>query len=257
MKGVILAGGSGTRLKPLTVVTNKHLVPVGNIPMIEYPLSTLTNLGIENVSIVTGGEHFQDIASYLGETHPNINFAYHVQKEAGGIAQALKLAQPSASGDNVAVILGDNVYERNFADSAKEFNESGLGAMFFLKKVANPKRFGVAEIDNDRIVSIEEKPKNPKTNYAVTGLYFYAESLWDNLEGLTPSARGEYEITDVNNKYVETNKAGYHIFWGFWSDAGTHSSRKICNEFVKEGLEKRIIYSFSEKIKSSLPSELF
>ncbi len=245
MKGVILAGGKGSRLYPLTVVTNKHLVPVGNLPMIEYPLFTLTSLNVSSISVVTGGEHFQHIAGYIEEMHPDINCSYHYQKEAGGIAQALLLIEKFVGKEKIAVVLGDNIFTEDFYEAARKFEESSLGAMLFLKKVKDPERFGVAQINGNKIISIEEKPKTPKSDFAVTGLYFYDSTVFDKIKKLKPSYRGELELTDVNNMYLEEGNLGYHILDGFWSDAGTFESRKVAEDFVKQGFEKRV----SERIR--------
>ena len=243
MKGVILAGGTGSRLYPLTQVTNKHLVPVGSLPMIEYPLHTLRQLNVSEISIVTGGEYFSAISQYLMALHPNINFTYYSQAQAGGIAQALSLTEPSLRGSRMAVVLGDNIFKENFQETAKIFEQFKSGAMLFLKEVAHPKRFGVAELKNDLIVGIEEKPDNPKSNLAVTGLYFYDETVFDKIKTLKPSDRNEYEITDVNNLYIKEGRSGYHITNSFWSDAGTVKSREICSSFVRQGLERKILQS--------------
>ena len=240
MKGVILAGGKGSRLYPLTAVTNKHLVPVGNLPMIEYPLFALLNLNISSISIVTGGEHFQHIAGYIKEMHPDINCSYHYQKEAGGIAQALLLIEKFVGKEKIAVILGDNIFAEDFYEAAKKFEESSLGAMLFLKRVKNPERFGVVQINGNKIISIEEKPKIPKSDLIATGLYFYDLTVFDKIKKLKPSDRGELELTDVNKIYLEEGNLGYHILNGFWSDAGTFESRKVTEDFVKQGFEKRV-----------------
>lgn len=233
MKGVILAGGKGTRLYPLTASTNKHLVPVGNLPMIEYPLSTLRNLGINQISIVTGGENLLDIARYLQTVHKSLNFSYHYQSEAGGIAQALALAKPSLEGERIAVILGDNIFDDNLVDAVKEFESSKLGAMLFLKHIPSDElyfvdkdgirkaRYGIAKIKDNQVKDIEEKPAYPKSSMAVSGLYFYDSTIFDKIKTLKPSARGEYEISDVNNLYIKEGRIGYHTLNGFWSDAGT------------------------------------
>jgi len=254
MKGIILAGGKGSRLFPLTAVTNKHLVSIGRLPMIEYPLYTLQTMKLDSISVVTGGEHFQQIAKYLEELHGGTNFSYHYQLEAGGIAQALSLTNQFVLERKIAVILGDNIFEEDFSEAAKEFESSNLGAMLFLKEVDDPRRFGVAEVKRGVVVSIEEKPKFPKSNLAVTGLYFYDQSVFDKIKKLKPSARGEYEITDVNNMYLEEGKLGYHILEGFWSDAGTFESRQRCEEFVRRGLEEKIISTLPEKVRKSIPS---
>ena len=247
MKGIILAGGKGTRLYPLTAVTNKHLVPIGNIPMIEYPLFTLNQLNVDSISVVTGGEHFQDIAKYLGTLHKDLAFSYHFQSEAGGIAQALSLTEQFVRNGKIAVILGDNIFENDFTEEVKKFEESNLGAMIFLKKVNDPSRFGVAEIKDGKIISLEEKPKEPKSNLAVTGLYFYDKTIFDKIKQLKPSARGELEITDVNNLYLKEGNLGFHILDGFWSDAGTYESRKFCGDFVKLWHEKKVLESIGLK----------
>lgn len=246
MKGVILAGGKGTRLFPMTSVTNKHLVPVGNLPMIEYPLHTLLKMGINDICVVTGGEHFQNIAAYLSQMHPNINFSYHYQREAGGIAQALYLVAPSIGNEKTAVILGDNIFEGNFSAAAERFKHSTLGSMVFLKEVPDPERFGVPVIEDGKIVSTAEKPKFPPSNFAITGLYFYDSTVFDKISNLKPSARGEYEITDVINRYIHEGRLNHHILDGFWSDAGTIESREKCSEFVSRGLESEILKSLSE-----------
>ncbi|MBU2562541.1 MAG: NTP transferase domain-containing protein [Nanoarchaeota archaeon] len=252
MKGVILAGGKGTRLFPLTAVTNKHLISVGNLPMIEYPLCTLRRLNPESISVVTGGEHFQDIARYLGEMHPEINFSYHYQKEAGGIAQALSFVGSFVKPKKIAVVLGDNIFENDFQKAAIEFEKSGLGAMLFLKQVNDPERFGVAEIKKGRIVFIEEKPKRPKSNLAVTGLYFYDSSVFDKIKRLKPSKRGELEISHVNQMYIDEGRMDFCIVKGYWSDAGTIVSRMACEKFVKRGLERQVVNSFPKETISLL-----
>jgi len=238
MKGVILAGGTGSRLGRLTTVLNKHLVAVGPVPMIEYPLATLRKMGINDVTIVTGAEHAGTIMSYLTKEHPEIDFTYKVQKEARGIAQALGLVENVVHKSKIAVILGDNIFDYSFYEAGIEFEESDLGAMLFLKKVPDPERFGVAEVERDRIGSIEEKPLHPKSNLAVTGIYFYDESVFDRIRTLRPSARGELEVTDLNNSYLFGGRCGYRIIRGFWSDAGTHESIRRATQYIeKKGLE--------------------
>lgn len=262
MKGVILAGGKGTRLYPLTAVINKHLVPIGNLPMIEYPLYTLRQIGINSIDIVTGGEHFQDIAKYLTEMHPDVDFIYHAQKKAGGIAQALSLVESSVKGSEIAVILGDNIFSGNFQRIPRKMG----GATLFLKEVPDPERYGVAEINRDRIIvpglkngeiiSIEEKPKKPKSNLAVTGLYLYDPSVFEKIARLKPSGRGEFEITDVNNQYLQEGNLRFVILDDFWSDAGTIESRRRCEEFVMQDLERRVIKSLPEEVRARLPDEI-
>ncbi len=233
LKGIILAGGKGLRLERNTTVTNKHLVRVGRYPMIEYPLATLRKMGITDITIVTGTEHVGAITSYLTAAYPKIDFTYKVQKDAGGIAQALALAENVVQGNKMAVILGDNVFEDNFSSYAKQFIDGVSGSMFFVKAVPDPYRFGVAETSDGNIISIEEKPKNPKSNFAVTGLYFYDPTVFDKIKLLTPSARGEYEITDVNNMYVKERRTVCTSVNGFWSDAGTLESITHCDEWLK------------------------
>lgn len=249
MRGVILAGGEGTRLYPKTAATNKHLVGVGDVPMIEYPLYTLIKSGIDVFNIVTGGEHFQSISKYLSKTHPGLKLAYHSQLEAGGIAQALSLVENFNGDGGRAVILGDNIFAESFEEHFKRFEELGKGAMIFVKEVENPERFGVAEIQNGKILSIEEKPKNPKSNLAVTGLYLYDSSVFDKIRKLKPSDRGELEITDVNKMYLEEGTLDYVIVNKFWSDAGTHESLRVAEEFVRES-------ELEEIIKDRLPRNL-
>jgi glucose-1-phosphate thymidylyltransferase len=262
MKGIILAGGKGTRLYPLTIITNKHLIPIGFLPMLEYPLYTLNLLKPKSICLVTGGEHFQHLAGYCSKLHEEIPFSYHYQSKAGGIAQALSLTEQFAKDSKIAVILGDNIFEEDFSKAAKKFEESDLGAMFFLKQVFDPQRFGVAEINGDRILSIEEKPKIPKSNLAVTGLYFYDSTVFEKIKKIKPSLRGELEITDVNNMYIKEGRAGFHLLKGFWSDAGTFPSRIKCEEFVNKSLILDVLESLSENSKeillkeSSLPKEI-
>lgn len=233
MKGIILAGGTGSRLEKLTSVLNKHLVAVGKYPMIEYPLSTLRKIGVDGeIIIVTGSDHAGTIVQYLTREHPEINFTYKVQKEAGGIAQALGLVESICSGDKIAVILGDNIFEDNLSNEAKFFENSNYGAMFFFKEVPDPSRFGVPILKEGRLMGIEEKPEIPKSNFAVTGLYFFDEKVFDFIRDLKPSSRGEYEISDVNERYILQNQAKFKIIPGFWSDAGTHESRRISEDYV-------------------------
>jgi len=235
MKGVILAGGTGSRLGKLTSVLNKHLVAVGNAPMIEYPLRTLIQMGIKEISIVTGVEHAGIVINYLTKEHPEIDFTYKIQKEAGGIAQALGLVENIYKGEKIAVILGDNIYDEDYSKVAEQFENSDEGARLFLKKVEDPKRFGVVELDSSgKIISIEEKPSKPKSNLIITGLYFYDKSIFEKIKTLKPSARGEYEITDANKKYLNEGKAYSITIDGFWSDAGTPKSRKRATDYVLE-----------------------
>jgi glucose-1-phosphate thymidylyltransferase len=233
LKGVILAGGSGTRLRPLTKVTNKHLLPVGQKPMIYYPIEKLTSIGIEQILIVTGVEYMGDVVGLLGSGREfGCQFTYRVQDEAGGIAQALGLAENFAQ--RLAVILGDNIFQANLKTYADKFIAQKTGARILLKQVPNPQRFGVAQISGNKVISIEEKPKEPKSGYAVTGIYFYDALVFDVIRTLKPSARGELEISDVNNAYIAKGQLMYDILDGWWSDAGTFESLKKVNELVAE-----------------------
>lgn len=239
MKGIILAGGHGTRLLPCTKVTNKHLLPVYDKPMIYYPLKTLIDGGIRDILIVSGSGHAGDFLELLGDGHEfGARFSYTVQQEAGGIAQALGLAEDFADEDNIAVILGDNIYEDNIAVHVESFENQKKGAKIFLKEVPDPERFGVAEIQNGKIINIKEKPKEPKSNLAVTGLYMYDYQVFNEIKKLRPSDRGELEITDINNFYINQGTATYEVIEGFWSDAGKFESLfKSANFARKKRLE--------------------
>jgi glucose-1-phosphate thymidylyltransferase len=239
MKGVILAGGLGTRLTPITKVTNKHLLPVYNKPMIYYPLETLINAGIKDILIVSGPEHSGHFLRLLGSGKDfGVKLTYEIQEEPNGIAHALSLAEDFVEGESFVAILGDNIFEDNISEFAKEFEKMGEGACVLLKEVPDANRFGVAEVKGDKIVSIEEKPKNPKSNYATVGLYMYDRTVFDIIRTLKPSARGQYEITDVNNAYLKKGQLKYFIMKGFWSDAGTFESLFRAATFVKEREEK-------------------
>lgn len=225
MKGVILAGGTGSRLFPLTKVTNKHLLPVGRKPMIYHPIEKLLEAGITEILLVTGLEHMGHVVALLGSgSSLGCRITYKVQDEAGGIAQALALAENFVHGDNVTVLLGDNIFEDSIVEFVKDFAVQARGAKIILKEVDDPHRFGVAELDGDRVVGIEEKPKNPTSNLAVTGVYFYDSEVFNIIRNLQPSARGEYEITDVNNHYILKGRMTSGIFKGWWTDAGTFES---------------------------------
>ena len=240
MKGIILAGGTGSRMLPLTRVTNKHLLPIYNKPMIYYPLETLINAGIKDILIITGGNSPGDFLKLLGNGKrfglKELHYTY--QEGSGGIAQALGLAEDFADNGKVAVILGDNIFEDNISQVVKDFEKQKLGAKLFLKKVSDPERFGVAEIKNKKIVNIEEKPKKPKSQYAVTGLYMYNGNVFDVVKTLKPSQRGELEITDVNNFYVKQETATCEFIKGFWSDAGTFESLYRATNLIKEKMSK-------------------
>jgi glucose-1-phosphate thymidylyltransferase len=233
LKGVVLAGGTGSRLMPLTKVTNKHLLPVGHKPMIYYPIAKLTSAGIEQILIVTGVEYMGDVVSLLGSGREfGCQFTYKVQDEAGGIAQALALAEDFAQGQPLVVILGDNIFQANLRDYADEFVCQETGARVLLKQVTNPQRFGVAQVSGGRVIDIEEKPEKPKSDYIVTGIYFYDASVFDIIRKLKPSARGELEVTDVNNAYIAKGQLAYDVLDGWWTDAGTFESLNRANELV-------------------------
>ena len=233
LKGVILAGGTGSRLYPLTKVTNKHLLPVGNKPMIFHPIEKLTGLGIQDILIVTGTEHMGDVVNLLGSgAEYNCRFTYKVQDQAGGIAQALGLAENFAGNDPIVVILGDNIFEDNLKAAASSY--SGEGAMILLKQVPDPQRYGVAILDGDVVTEIQEKPEAPTTSYAVTGIYFYDAKVFSVIRNLKPSKRGELEITDVNNHYIQQKYMKSILLEGWWTDAGTPDSYRLANQLTME-----------------------
>lgn len=226
MKGIVLAGGLGTRMLPLTKITNKHLLPVFNKPMIYYPIQTLVDAGIEDILLVTGGTNAGDFLRLLGNGKEfglkHLNYTY--QEGEGGIAEALGLAEYFAGGEKIVVILGDNLLQQGIKKAVDNFQRQEKGAKILLKEVSQPQRFGVAEISGNRIVSIEEKPKAPKSNLIVTGFYMYDNQVFDIVKTLKPSARGELEITDVNNAYIERGTMTFEILEGWWTDAGTFES---------------------------------
>ncbi len=236
MKGVVLAGGKGSRLFPLTKITNKHLLPVYDKPMIYYPIQTLVDAGVRDILVVTGGGNAGDFLRLLangkefGLTH--LNFTY--QEGEGGIADALGLAQHFAEGDRICVVLGDNILEKPIKDAVDAFRKQERGARILLKEVPDAERFGVAEMDGDKIVGIEEKPEKPKSNYAVTGIYMYDETVWDKIKTLVPSGRGELEITDVNNAYIAEGAMEFSYIDGWWTDAGTFDSLLRASRMVAE-----------------------
>lgn len=235
MKGIILAGGTGSRLYPLTKVTNKHLLPVGKYPMIFHSVYKLKKAGISDILIVTGKEHMGDVVNLLGSGRDmGVTFTYKVQDEAGGIAQALDLAEHFVGDDQMVVILGDNVFSDDIEPFVNNFREQKKGARLLLQQVHDPQRYGVAELEGERIVSIEEKPKQPKSDYAVTGIYMFDSNVFDIVKTLKPSNRGELEITDVNNAYIERQELNFDILSGWWTDAGTHSSLVHANELAKD-----------------------
>lgn len=234
MKGIVLAGGLGTRLYPITKITNKHLMPVYDKPMVFYPIRTLVEAGVQEILIVTGGNNAGDFLRILrnGEEFGLKQLSYRYQEGEGGIAAALSLAENFAAGGPICVILGDNIYENNLKKSAQKFANLGKGARIHLKQVENPQRFGVPVMQDGRIVKIEEKPKKPQTNFAVTGFYMYDASVFEIIKTLKPSGRGELEITDVNNAYIERNEMTWEVIEGWWSDAGTFDSLLRANILV-------------------------
>jgi glucose-1-phosphate thymidylyltransferase len=236
MKGVILAGGLGTRLHPLTKITNKHLLPVYNQPMIYYPIRTLINAGIQDIMIVTGGNAAGDFLRLLGNGKDfglkHLNYTY--QEGEGGIADALSLVEHFADEQPICVVLGDNLIEKNIRSAADEYRAQGSGAKILLKHVHDPQRFGVPEIDGDKVIRIEEKPAEPKSDYAVTGIYFYDATVFDIIKTLVPSGRGELEITDVNNHYIDRGEMTWNELEGWWTDAGTFESLLRASNLVAE-----------------------
>jgi glucose-1-phosphate thymidylyltransferase len=241
MKGVILAGGLGTRLHPLTKITNKHLLPLYNKPMIFYPIQTLVDAGVRDLLIVTGGNNAGDFLRLLGNGSafnlPHINYTY--QEGEGGIADALRLAEHFAAGEKLVVMLGDNVIEKDIRRGVAAFRKQKRGARVYLKEVANPRAYGVADLRGDRIVRIVEKPKQPKSNYAVIGIYMYDPNVFDIIRTLKPSGRGELEITDVNNAYLRRGQLHYDILDGWWADAGA-SHQKLLETGVQVARQQGI-----------------
>ncbi|MDD4910468.1 MAG: sugar phosphate nucleotidyltransferase [Candidatus Omnitrophica bacterium] len=234
MKGVILAGGLGKRLEPLTRITNKHLLPVYCRPMVYYPIMALVEAGITDIMIVTGGNNAGDFLRLLGNGSDfglkHINYTY--QQGEGGIAAALALTEHFADGDKIAVILGDNVVEKSIKRYVEKFRRQRRGARILIKKAPDPERFGVVELRGRRIVSIQEKPRNPKSDYIVTGIYMYDPRVFDIIRTLKPSKRGELEITDVNNAYIERQEMFFDILSGWWTDCGTHESLLRANNLI-------------------------
>ena len=251
MKGVVLAGGTGSRLNPLTRVTNKHLLPVYNKPMVNYPIQTLVNAGIHEILLVTGGKNAGDFLRLLGNGRDfglrHLNYTY--QEGEGGIAEALGLAEYFAGDGPICVVLGDNIIENDICGAVESFKKQKDGAKILLKEVEDADRFGVAEIRGDRVVGIEEKPKKPKSNYAVVGIYLYDSTVFQKIRRLKPSGRGELEITDVNNFYIEEGKLTYEILDGWWTDAGTFESLLRANNLVAE--------TGANKLKSGTAAKAF
>ena len=236
MRGVVLAGGLGSRLLPLTKVTNKHLLPIYDQPMIYYPIQALANAGVDEIMLVTGGNSAGDFLRLLGNGKDfglkRLNYSY--QEGEGGIADALRLAEHFVDGESVCVILGDNIIEGNITLAADAFRKQQQGAKILLKDVKNPQRFGVPILEGNRVVKIEEKPANPRSSYAVTGMYFYDANVFDIIKTLKPSGRGELEITDVNNAYIAAGTLTWEVLEGWWTDAGTIESLYLANQLVSQ-----------------------
>lgn len=236
MKGIVLAGGLGSRLRPLTAVTNKHLLPVYDQPMIYFPIQTLVNAGITDIMIVTGGNSAGDFLKLLGNGKAfglkHLNYTY--QEGEGGIAAALSLVEHFAGGDPICVVLGDNIIQGNIRAAANAYHAQGGGAKILLKKVTDPERFGVPELDGQRVLRIDEKPKQPKSEYAVIGIYMYDSAVFNIIRTLKPSGRGELEITDVNNAYISRGEMTWDELEGWWTDAGTFESLLHASNLVAE-----------------------
>lgn len=249
MKGIILAGGTGSRLFPLTKVTNKHLLPVGKYPMIEHLIAKMKQAGIEEIMIVSGKEHMGAVVNLLGSGYEyGVNFTYRIQDQPGGIAQALGLCEQFAEKSKCLVILGDNIFVDDIKEFVENFEKQEKGAKILIQQVKDPERYGVAELVSDKIVGIEEKPKAPKSNYCVTGIYMYDHRVFDVIKNLKPSRRGELEITDVNNWYVKDGSLTYDVLTNWWTDAGTFESLFYANELTKEvDLEKILDKNFKIK----------
>jgi len=235
MKGVILAGGEGTRLKPLTNVTNKHLLPVGREPMIFNPIKQLISTGIDEICVVTSTEHMGDLVNLLGSGNEfGVNFTYKVQQNPKGIAHALSLTEDFANNERIVVILGDNIATHSIRPYVENYKSQKEGARVLLKKVGEPERYGVAALDEQRVLNIKEKPNDPNSNLAVIGYYMYDNKVFDIIRDLEPSERGELEITDVNNKYIDLDILKADIIEGKWMDAGTHQSYRKANNILIE-----------------------
>ena len=240
MKGMILAGGLGTRLHPLTEITNKHLLPVGREPMIWHPVRQLVGAGVTDIMIITSTHHMGAIVNSLGSGKRfGCEFTYRVQEEAGGIAHALALCRHFAAGDRIVVLLGDNIFERSITPFVAAFRAQARGARVMLKEVGDPERYGVAALDEKLILEIEEKPSQPRSNFAVVGCYAYDRDVFDIIDGIQPSARGELEITAVNNRYIERGELEYSFVQGRWTDAGTFESLNEANALLLE-IDNRI-----------------
>ena len=236
MKGVVLAGGKATRLRPLTKVTNKHLLPIYDKPLIYYPLQAMAQAGVEDVLIITNPEHAGHFIQLLGSGREfGLKLAYELQEEAGGLAQAVSLAESFVGQEKMLVLLGDNIFTDDLRPSVERFNAEAQGAVIFGVEMEHPEQYGVIEMDGERVVGIEEKPSAPKSHLIQTGIYMYDEHVWDHLKGLTPSARGELEITDLNNIYVSSGTMRCETLDGYWIDAGTsHDELLAANIAVAE-----------------------
>jgi glucose-1-phosphate thymidylyltransferase len=235
MKGIILAGGTGSRLYPLTKVTNKHLLPVGRYPMIHFLIAKMKQAKIEDIMVISGREHMGAVVNLLGSGYEyGVNFTFRIQDRPGGIAEALGLCEQFVGQDNCIVILGDNIFQDNIDKYVKNFEKQGKGAKILIKEVQDPKRYGVADIRDEKIIGIEEKPEIPKSNYCVTGIYMYDNKVFNIIQTLKPSARDELEITDVNNWYIDSDLMSYDILNGWWSDAGTFESLLNANILAKD-----------------------
>jgi glucose-1-phosphate thymidylyltransferase len=253
VKGVVLAGGTGSRLFPLTKITNKHLLPVYDKPMVYYPIETLVDAGITEILLVTGGRNSGDFLRLLANgKQVGAHLSYTYQEGEGGIADALALAERFAQGDSICVILGDNIIEGSIRGAVDAFRKQEQGARILLKEVHDAERFGVAEIDGDRIIGIEEKPRNPKSNYAVTGVYMYDSSVFSKIHTLVPSNRGELEITDVNNGYIREGTMQFSYLEGWWTDAGTFDSLLRAANLVAEKVRQQNPEPQSEQATAAL-----
>lgn len=257
MKGVILAGGTGSRLFPLTKITNKHLLPVYKEPMIYYPIRTLINAGITEILVVTGGRNSADFLRLLSNGKEfglrHVNYTY--QEGEGGIAAALKLAEYFADGEKTCVVLGDNIIEGNILEAAKCFEQQPAGAHIVLKEVPYPQRFGVPVFDGDRIIRIEEKPEYPPSPFAVTGMYFYDPTVFERIKDLKPSQRGELEITDVNNSYLREGALTYSVLEGWWTDAGTFESLRSATNLVAETGANKLNSDLTQRMAPATATE--
>lgn len=234
MKGIILAGGTGSRLYPLTKVTNKHLLPVGKYPMIEHVIAKMKLANIKEIMVISGKENMGAVVNLLGSGYEyGVNFTYRIQDQPGGIAQALGLCEEFVGSDKCLVILGDNIFFDDINEFVQKFKAQENGAEILIQKVKDPERYGVAQLNGDKIISIEEKPKKPKSDYCVTGIYMYDNRVFDVIKALKPSKRGELEITEVNNWYINDGSLKYDILNNWWTDAGTFESLAYANELAK------------------------